>query len=74
MTSIPPVSTSPAATPLPKWVGVLAAIGVLAGSAQAALADPAVSAFVSPKFAAVIASICGVIILLSHSLTGTGGK
>jgi hypothetical protein len=73
MTGIPPTPTPPI-SPLPKWVGVLAAIGVLAGSAQAALADPAVSTFISPKVAAVIASICGLLILLSHSLTGTGGK
>lgn len=68
-----PVSTNPV-PPLPKWVGIVAAIGVLVGSMQAALNDATVATLLAPKTAAVLASVCGVIILISHSLTGTGGK
>ena len=58
--------------PLPKWVGVVSAVGALASAISAAL--PTMTAFIAAPKLAAIAGVCGVIATLSHSLTGTGGK
>lgn len=60
--------------PLPKWVGVLGTVGVVATSVQGMLQDPTIALLLPPKITALAGSLCGLLILLSHSFTGTGGK
>ena len=57
-------------TPLPKWVGILGLIATVIGSANQA----GLLAFLPSPWGAVIAAVGGFVTLLSHSLTGTGGK
>lgn len=68
-----PDITQPVA-PLPKWIGVVGTVGVLAGTIQGAFQDPAIAAIVPPKAVGGIVGVCALLVLLSHSLTGTGGK
>jgi hypothetical protein len=56
--------------PLPKWVGVLGLIATTIGSAN----EAGLLAFLPHPWGAVIAAVGGFVTLLSHSLTGTGGK
>ena len=58
-------------SPLPKIVGVIAAI-----AATLAVVDPSLLAAlgIGPAIAKGIISACVLIGLLSHSLTGSGGK
>jgi len=65
-----PFNTGESMKPLPKWAGIVAAIGAVFG----ALASADVIAVLPEKVGALIATIAPIIILLSHSLTGTGGK
>lgn len=60
--------------PFPKAVGVIGAVGTVATAVITAVQDPGVAALIPPHWSGAIISIFSLLILLSHSLTGTGGK
>lgn len=56
--------------PLPKWVGILGYITSVIG----ALNESGLLGFLPHPWGGVLVGIGGFASLLSHSLTGTGGK
>ena len=57
-------------SPFSKIAGILGTLAVIFG----ALNSAEVIAVLPPKIGAVISAIAVVVVALSHSLTGTGGK
>lgn len=60
--------------PFPKWLGVVGTIGSVATSVVAAVQDPGIAPIIPPKVSVPVVGVCSLLVLLSHSLTGDGGK
>jgi len=67
---VQPTPTETNMRPLPKWMGVLGALGAIVG----ALNTADVLAVLPQAVGSVLATVGPIITLLAHSLTGKGGK